>query len=68
MLCKSEKPPIILLIMLILIHVFSLVQSMIRKKNDATRVRIKEAGRMNHLKHSVPQGLYHPVTIRAQTK
>ena len=24
------------------------------QKNDATRASIKEAGRMNHLKHSVP--------------
>ena len=24
------------------------------KKNDAARAWIKEAGRMNHLKHSVP--------------
>ena len=33
------------------------------KKNDATRAWIKEAGRMNHLKHVVPLG-YHYYNYR----
>ena len=33
------------------------------KKNDANRAWIKGAGRMNHLKHSVPWVVYHPVTM-----